>query len=93
MAKQALPKQSAQNSLRPGPGVKLTWRFVGAVVPSQNGGLVHAQAIKSYSTPLQSTIKLFKWAVQLKPLAQNKIEELSACKGMSKVLPPIPGKV
>jgi hypothetical protein len=33
-----------------------------SVVPSQTGGLVHAQAIKSDSTPLQSTIKLFEWA-------------------------------
>jgi hypothetical protein len=58
--------QSAQNSLRPGPGVKLTWRFVSSVVPSQTGGLVHSQAIKPDSTPLQSTIKLFKWAGPIK---------------------------
>ena len=54
------PKQPLAR--RAGPGVKLTWRFVSSVVPSQTGGLVHAQAIKPDSTPLQSTIKLFKWA-------------------------------
>ncbi len=68
VAKQALPKHSAQNSLqvRPGPGVKLTWRLVNSVVPSQTGGLAHAQAIKPDSTPLQSTIKLFKWSGWIK---------------------------
>ncbi len=37
----------------PKPGVKLTWKYASSVVPNQTGGLVHAQAIKSDSTPLQ----------------------------------------
>ena len=37
----------------PKPGVKLTWKYASSVVPSQTGGLVHAQAIKSDSTSLQ----------------------------------------
>ncbi len=41
---------------------KVDLGFVSSVASSQTGGLVHAQAIKSDSTPLQSTIKLFKWA-------------------------------
>ena len=29
----------------PEPGVELTWKYASSVVPSQTGGLVHAQAI------------------------------------------------
>ncbi len=88
------PKQpSSINCLLPEPGVKLTWRFVISVVPHQTGGLVHAQAIKSDSTPLQSTIKLFKWAGSIKTSGTIFFEEFELCKRMSKILPPIPGKV
>ncbi len=53
-------------------------RWLGSsIVPSQTCWLVHTQAIKSDSMPLQSTMKLFVWACILKPLAQNKIEELN----------------
>ncbi len=54
-----------RNSLRPS-GFRVTRNYASSVVPSQTVGqrlrLVHAQAIKSDLTPLQSTIKLFVWA-------------------------------
>jgi hypothetical protein len=54
--------QSQRLGYWPEPGVKLTWKYASSVVPSQTGGLVHAQAIKSDSTPLQNRIKPFVWA-------------------------------
>jgi hypothetical protein len=47
---------------------------VSSVVPSQTGWLVHAQAIKPYSTPTQITINYLSGPVELKPLAHKKIE-------------------
>ncbi len=48
------------------------WRFMSSIVPSQTGGLVHAQAIKSDSTPLQSTIKIFKRAGSIETFGTKK---------------------
>ena len=76
------------SALRPDWGTArdlLTWKYASSVVPSQTGGLVHAQAIKSDSTPLQSTIKLFVWAgISIKTFGTKKIEELNharECRG------------
>jgi hypothetical protein len=65
-----------KNSLLP--GVKLTWK-----VASQTGRLasVHAQAIKPYSMPLQSTIKLYVWAgISIKTFGTKKFEELNCAR-------------
>ncbi len=51
-AKQMLVRISFQ------PGVKLKLKNTSSLVPSQTGRLMHAQAIKSNSMLLQSTIKL-----------------------------------
>jgi hypothetical protein len=79
---------SARDSLRPGPGVKLTWKFVSSVVPSQTGGLMHAQA----RCHCKAQWNYLSGPVQLKPLAQFFLR-IESCKRMSKVLPTTPGKV